>query len=139
VFAFFFLSLLLATALLRGFSSTLHWRTMLRHHLLLVVLSIHLLLTTHHLLIHRLLVVTSAHVFGSFVMHLGLVSFSDVLIAVVFAGVLVAMFLAAHSCSQAAMFSHVPGPASSFSGSSFASNANALSGLAVLRAFGLVE
>ena len=113
---------------------------MLHSHLLLMVLSIHLLLMMHHLLICRMLPVSSICVFGSFV-YLGLVSLSGVIIAVnIFSLMLWSMFFTAHSCALAVMFSHVLRLAFlTFSCSSFASCSNAFSDFAVLRAFGLVE
>ncbi len=70
---------------------------MMHRHLLLMVLSIHLLLMMHHLLIRPMLPVSSVYVFVSFV-HLGLVSLSGVIVAVnIFPLVLVAMLFTAHS------------------------------------------
>ena len=113
---------------------------MLSHHLLLMVLGVHWLLMMHHLLIHPMLPVTSIYVFVSFV-HFGLVTLSGVIVAmnvfslvfvpVIFARMLVAMFFTAHSCSLAAMFSHVPTTVFGLSGSSFASSANASSAFAL--------
>jgi hypothetical protein len=141
-----FLTLLLA-AWLGAISSTLHWLMMLHGHLLLMVLSIHLWLMMHHLLI-PMLSVRSVNVLGSFV-HVGLVSptgvivavniFSLVVVPVVLGLMFLTVFFTAHSCSLAVTFIHVPGPVFSFSCSSFASRSNAFSNFAMLRAFGPVE
>lgn len=99
------------------------------------MLSIHLLLAMHHLLIHRLLVMTSAHVFVSFV-HFGLVPLSGVIVAMnIFSFVFVPVFFTAHSCSLA-VFGDLPRFVLAFSRSGFGSSANAF---AVLRALALVE
>ena len=136
-----FLALLLLLRLGLTISSTLHRLMMLSHHLLLMVLGVHWLLMMHHLLIHPMLSVTSIYVFVSFV-HFGLVTLSGVIVAMnvfslvfvpvsIFSRVLVAVFFTGHSCSLAAMFSHVPTTVFGLSGSSFAPSANASSAFAL--------
>ena len=115
-------------------------------HLLLVMLRIHLLLPTH-LLIHGILAVNSAYVFGSFIAHPGLVSPSVLVVAVkifslaFFSGVLspsfFAVFFTTDACSLTLMFSHLPRFVFPLSCSSLASSANTLSALALARAFAL--
>ena len=125
---------LLTAFWLRAISSSLHLLVMLSgHHLLLMMLSIHLLLTMHHLLIHRMLVMTSPVVPDTFVVHPGLVSFSVVIVAVeILFFVPVPLFFMAHSCSLFMTFADITRLVLTFSGSSFASSANALSALSVL-------
>ena len=108
--------LLLATRV-GAISAALHlWTTLTAHlvlaaHFFLLILAPHLLLLsahahlllTLHLLIHDILAVSPASVFGSFVAHPGLVSPS------VLSPTFFAVFSTAHACSLTLMFSDVSG------------------------------
>jgi hypothetical protein len=87
-------------------------------HLLLMMLSIHLLLAMHHLLIHAVLALPGTRLVGSFV-HSGLVSSNVLIVAVkIFSPAFISgilgptffamLFTAAHSRSLALIFSDVP-------------------------------
>jgi hypothetical protein len=119
---FLALLLLLLAARVRVISSTLLFLLMLSAHLGMTrfhlgIVSTHLSVP-RHLLIHGMLAVSRTCVLGCFVMRVGLVSltvvivtvkiFSLVFVPVVLGPKLLAMFFtAAHSCSLAAMFSDV--------------------------------
>jgi hypothetical protein len=142
--AHFFLLLLLLAARLRAIpASTLRMLSahlllmMLSPHFFLLMLSSHLLLMMLHLLIHGILAVCRASLLASFVMHLGLVSPSVVIVAgKVFSLVFVPVF-GIRSFSLPAMFSHLPRLVLTLSCPSFASSANALSALTLARACAL--
>ena len=143
--ALLFLALLLLSARLRAIpASSLRMLSahlllmMLSPHFFLLMLSSHLLLMMLHLLIHGILAVRRASLLASFVMHLGLVSPSVVIVAgKVFSLVFVPVFFGIHSFSLPAMFSHFPGFVFTLSCSSFASSANALSALTLAGACAL--
>jgi len=117
------------------------------HFFLLLMLSSHLGMTrfhlgiasTHlsvprHLLTHGRLAVARASLLAAFAgTHFSLVALKVLVVA----GVFVPVFFAIHSFSLPAMFSHLPGLVLTLSCSSFASSANALSGLTLPRAFAL--
>ena len=141
--AHFFLLLLLAARLRAIPASTLRMLSahlllmMLSPHFFLLMLSSHLLLMMLHLLIHGILAVCRASLVASFVMHLGLVSPSVVIVAgKVFSLVFVPVF-GIRSFSLPAMFSHLPRLVLTLSCPSFASSANALSALTLARACAL--
>jgi hypothetical protein len=133
VFAWFFLLalLLLLAARLRAIPSASHLRMFPSASLR--VLSAHLSVP-RPLLTHGMLAVSRASLLASFAgMHFSLVALKVLVVA----GVFVPVFFGIHSFSLPAMFSHLPGLVLTLSCSSFASNANALSGVTLPCAFAL--
>ena len=113
---------------------------MLRGHLLLMMLRAHLLLMMLHLLIHRMLSVTSTAVFSHLVVCLRLVALEILLIAVkifipvpvVVGRVFVPVFFTSHPCALGMLFSGRISTFFNFPRTGFSCGTNTLCAFAVL-------